>query len=105
MIDRPIENAQSNKPSMPRIAVPAKPSGTVAQTGTVSSADEEKPFPINRMCARPCQTVPSLDTGVVSSGSAGLIGIFRPSQWYGLWPIFSPPVYRNHLICVYIRKQ
>jgi hypothetical protein len=48
-------------------AVPAKPSGTVAQTGTVSSVDQEKPFPINRMRSRPCQTVPSLETGVVSS--------------------------------------
>jgi hypothetical protein len=48
-------------------SVPAKPSGTVAQTGTVSSVDEEKPFPINRMRSRPSQTVPSLDTGVVSS--------------------------------------
>jgi hypothetical protein len=42
--------------------VPAKHDGTVAQTGTVSSVDEEKPIAIKRTRYPLCQIVPSLDT-------------------------------------------
>ena len=42
--------------------MPAKPSGTVAQTGTVSSVDEENPLQIKRTRYPLCQTGPSLDT-------------------------------------------
>jgi hypothetical protein len=45
-----------------RARVPAKHDGTVAQTGTVSSVDEEKPIAIKRTRYPLCQTVPSLDT-------------------------------------------
>jgi hypothetical protein len=42
--------------------VPAKHDGTVAQTGTVSSVDEENPLQIKRTRYPLCQTGPSLDT-------------------------------------------
>jgi hypothetical protein len=38
------------------------PRQTVAQDGTVSSVDEQKPFTIKRPRYRPCQSAPSLDT-------------------------------------------
>ena len=60
-------------------AVPAKPSGTVAQAGTVSSVDEEKPFPINRMALGRVKLCYRLTQGsqapVRHSRSAGLIEV------------------------------
>jgi hypothetical protein len=48
-------------PSRAEARVPAKHDGTVAQTGTVSSVDEENPLQIKRTRYL-CQTGPSLDT-------------------------------------------
>src|SRR6266404_3152839 len=54
----------------------------VAQTGTVSSVDEKKPFSINRMCSRLCHRLTQGSSASVQySGSAELAQAFlRPTR-------------------------